>query len=315
MSLTDEEKKLIGGSDVAALAELSPYKKPIDVFRRIKLGEEDAAQSTAARRGTLMEPVIRELVRQDFGLTLLGPRKLRDPKRPYVRVSLDDVSKEGDVEVVNEFKSVSPYAAGDYGPSESDVFPEWHLCQLQFYLAETGAPRGRLSALIGVDDLRQYIIKADVDLQGMLFEVVDRFHRDHILTGKPPAVDGSKSFSNYLAKRFPKPKGDMVQAPPEAEELAREFRAASTASDAAKERRDRAKNRLKEIIGENRGLTFANGDRITWGHVNGKPKLDLDALCKKYSITKEALAAHTARGAGHRAFRPSWKEDDDGQRE
>jgi putative phage-type endonuclease len=308
MGLTDEEKRMIGGSDAPALAGLHPNKRPIDVWRRIHLGEVEP-ENAAMRRGTLMEPVIREMARQDFGLELLGPRKLRDPKRPYVRASLDDVSRE-EIEVPVEFKSVSPWAAAEFGPSGSDQIPQWHLCQVQFYLAESGAPRARLVALVGVDDLREYTVHADAELQGMLFELVDRFHRDHVLTGTPPPADGSESFSRYVSAKYPTPTGDVVPASPEAEQWAKEYRASTAVAAVACERREKAKTELKQLIGDNRGLLFADGTKVLWSHVKGRESTDWTAVAAEAGITREQIARHTTRKAGYRVFRPSWKDSD-----
>jgi len=207
---------------------------------------------------------------------------------------------------------VSPWAADGFGTG-GDAVPHHHICQAQFYMAEGGFPRVRLFALVGVDDLRAFTIRADAEVQGMLLEVVDRFYVDHVLTGKPPPLDGSDSCANYVAARYPRSQGAILPATPEAEEWAAEYRAASAQVVTATERRDKAKNHLKEFIGDADGVLFANGSRITWKSVNGKKKTDYQALIRAQQIPQDVVDSFTTRGAGYRAFRPSWKENNDGE--
>lgn len=210
--LSDEEKRLIGGSDAAAIAGVHPNKTAISVWRRIVEGVEEPS-TPAMRRGNLMEPVIRAMAAEDYGLKLLGPRKLRDPKRSYVRISLDDVNQAEDGEEVTEFKSVSPWAADDYGMGE-DECPQHHICQVQRYTHKAKMKRARLFALIGVDDLRHYVIHADIEIQEMLEDAVDRFYVDYVKPQRPPPPDHSEGYAEYLAAKFPSDNGTLRKSSP-----------------------------------------------------------------------------------------------------
>jgi predicted phage-related endonuclease len=48
----------IGGSDIAAILGLSPYKTPLDVYLEKRGLWEDGAAGEAARWGTIMEPIL-----------------------------------------------------------------------------------------------------------------------------------------------------------------------------------------------------------------------------------------------------------------
>lgn len=306
MALSEDDVRRIGGSDVAPILGLSEHAGAIDVWRRIVLGER-TEENAAMRRGILMEPVIREMVRAEYGLRLLGPRRLRDPKRPYVRCSLDDASDEADTEVPVEYKSVSARAAYKLGDGEDDVPQSW-LCQVQFYLAETGAPRARLFALVGVDDLREYVIKADAELQGILFEQVDRFYTDFVKTKTPPPPDASAGYSEYLTARYPSSGAALVRATPEAEAWVQTLRAAEQEMAKQKALADAAKNALKAAIGEAKGLE-GDGWRVNWGTVKGRETTDWKSVCAEAHVPAELVAKHTQRRAGYRAWRASWKKE------
>lgn len=303
MGLSEEELKLIGGSDASAIAGLNPYRSPHDVFARV-VGGRVEPETKPMRRGNLMEPVIRSMAEDEYGMKFLGPRKLR--LRGFMRASLDDVLSVDGGEEVAEFKSVNPFAAAQYGEEGTDEVPRHHICQVQFYMGATGLPRAHLVALIGVDDLRHYVIRADADLQGMLFEEVERFHRDHVLTGKPPPVDSSPACAQWLAERFPKNDGGMVKADLRATLIASRLQHARHSKAEAEAIEREARNQLVELIGEADGIE-GDGWRITHKFTKGKTKTDWEALARELGATDAFIQRHTVIAPGFRTFRPTFR--------
>ena len=56
--MTLDRTKSIGGSDVAAILVISPWRTRLDVWREKALGEIDGKTSPAMEAGTRMEPAI-----------------------------------------------------------------------------------------------------------------------------------------------------------------------------------------------------------------------------------------------------------------
>ena len=56
--MTIDRTKTIGGSDVAAILGLSPWRSPLDVWREKTLGEADQRDTPAMQAGVRFEPVI-----------------------------------------------------------------------------------------------------------------------------------------------------------------------------------------------------------------------------------------------------------------
>lgn len=300
MTLTSEEKLKIGGSDVAAIMGLSPYKAPIDVWRRCVGEAEEQVDTLATRRGTLIEPVIRELAKDKFGLDLQGPRKLSDPSRPYVRASLDDVAIGMDGPEVIEFKSVGRYGGQHYADGQH---PMWHECQVQFYLSLLGAKHGRLIALFGVDDLEQYPIEADTELQAMIFDAVDRFW-ESVKSGTPPEPDSSESYTKFLAAKFPHSNGQILQATAEAETWAAMLREARATKARAEEQERQARNWLAAAIGEADGMAGKDW-KISYKTAKGRAAVDWEAVCFEAQVPKSIIEAHTSRKP-YRIFKPTF---------
>jgi putative phage-type endonuclease len=303
MSLTSEELKLIGGSDAAAIAGVHPWKKPIDVWRRIVEGHQTET-TPAMKRGIRLEPVIREMFQEETGLKLLGPRSLRSPKYDWLRASLDDVADNGDLEVV-EFKSVNARQAYRYGEGP-DELPDEHLCQVQFYLGVTGWHLAHLAALIGGDELRHYRLIADHDLQRVLFEACSKFWVDHIKTQRPPPVDGSESYSEWIDEHFSNKRPEFIRADLRATQLALEYQAACDSAKAHEERARAARQQLEIIIGDASGLEGDFG-RISFKRNKDSAKIDWAGLAANLNPPPELVQKYTVIKPGPRVFKPTWK--------
>jgi predicted phage-related endonuclease len=301
--MTPEELKLIGMSDVPALLGLDKNRSPWDVYARI-VGGKETPDTPILKRGRRFEPVIRELAKEECGLHLLGPLSFRDPARPYLRASLDDrhfVSAHLEPEVV-EFKSVSPWAADDLGESGTDHVKETWLVQVQGYLWTTQAARAHVVALIGLDEVRHFIVQPQLDLQEIVAEAIDRFFVDHIEPKRPPAVDASEGCAEWFAQQWPKHReNSLLTANADDARVALEYRAARAQREAAEEREGALRNALIARIGDAEGIA-GDGWKITFRYTQGKTGISKEALEKDGLLEK-----YTKRGNGFRRFVPKFK--------
>lgn len=305
MSLTKDELKLIGGSDAAAIARVHPYKKPIDVWRRIVEGHE-VEQTAPMRRGIMLEPVIRQMFQEETQLQLLGPRSLRSEKRDWLRASLDDVAimPDGEEQVV-EFKSVNARQAQRYGEGPDEI-PDEHICQVQFYLGVTGWSLAHLAALIGGDELRHYRLIADADLQQVLFEACERFWVDHIKTRRPPEADGSDGYSEWIDQHFSNRRPDFIQADEVATRAALEYQSHCESAKVHEEKAKLARQKLELIIGEASGIE-GNFGRISFKRNKDSMKVDWQGLAANLNPPPELVQKYTVIKPGPRVFKPTWK--------
>lgn len=305
MSLSPDDLRLIGGSDVAAILGRDPYKSAVDVWQRITTGKEPEVtleQAKRMRRGTLMEPVIREMAREEFGLDLSGPDRLSLPDRPYLRASLDDqhwldeMDREFDVV---EFKSVESDWAHKWGAEGTDQVPENYLFQAQFYLWVTGVSKARVIPLIGVDDLRQYFVTASIDLHNLIAEAVEHFWRKNVLEKVPPPPDGSDSYSEYLDQRYPRRTGELIQADDELIRLAAEHREARDQADKWEERKKLLAQQIAVRLGESDGCEGYMPDgqkfRVTNRIGKGRPSIDWAALQLAYGLPDDVKEQFSKR--------------------
>lgn len=302
MSLTDADKKLIGGSDVAALAGVHPYKTPMDIYRRIVEGYE-VPDNPAMRRGRMLEPSVLDWYAEETGAQV---RKADTLRNWWKRASLDAVATRDGIERVVEAKTCNIQVAQRYGDGPDDV-PEEHLAQVTWYMGEAGLPLADIAALLAGAELRIYTIQFDAGFYDVLCEAAARFYQDHVLPKRPPPLDGSPSASEWLAARYPQNKGALLEASPEAQEWARRLKAARDFKKEAEQEERLARQHLEALMRD--ADTLVGPDwRISWKATKGQAVTDYEAAAKDFGVPEEILKKHTTIRPGSRAFRPTWKE-------
>ena len=162
------------------------------------------------------------------------------------------------------------------------------MCQVQHYMAVTGYAGTYIAVLIGGNTFRWKFIERDEELISMLIELESAFW-NHVQELTPPPLDGSDASAKFLSERFPSSTPQShITLPDTAADLLAQYDEACEQLDAITERRQKAENLLKEMMGENEVGT-AGGRVITWKSVAQERldsktlKAEHPALCKKYT--------------------------------
>ena len=324
MSLSPEESRLLGGSDLAALVGLSPWGTPLTVYARIVAGKVEREQTPAQRRGTLLEPVVRAMYAEDTGAEILGSVKLRHPRYEFGRASLDDVVRHrGGGRRVLEIKTDGRDRAHVWGEPGTDEVPDYYAVQVAYYLGvglETGAieedTADVAALLLGVDDSpRIYRVQHQPEVYAWLLEAAERFWVDHVVPKRPPPPTAPAREAEAVRRLFQRerePLADFSALPPEdrAAVLAwAEARARASEANAAK---DDAELRLKLALGWRAGVEGLPADtglrRLTWtADKTGKVawKEAFETLSKETGASTESVARilEAARGEPGRTLR------------
>ena len=313
--LTEAQQRVratgIGSSDIGAVAGLSPYARPIDVWM-VKRGIAEVPETEAMRLGTALEPVVAGLYAREHlvdGEWLALPSDvwpgsvqgtLRHASEPWIVASPDravvdracvDAPGRAVVRLV-EIKTVSHCSAHHWGEAHDDV-PPWYRAQIEWQMLVAGVDVCDLVALIGGAELRVYRIARDPELAAMLVDVARAFWR-HVEAGTEPPIDGSDSWRAYLESRFRGGRGEVLAATPEAEEIAARLADAQARRKAAEADEERAANELRARIGDADGIA-GEGWKATWKAPRvGSPKWKDIAHALGAEGRPELVAQHTA---------------------
>lgn len=277
MSLTAAQHAMrmtgIGASEIGTVAGLVPYARPIDVWL-VKRGlREPFEGNQATRMGTALEPVIANIYAAEYlgpGERVVQPSEawpdavdgtLRHPDHPWVLASPDRaVMVGGKVVRLVEIKTAGPRTAYLWGDAH-DAVPNGYRAQVEWQMAVTGVPVVDLVVLLAGEEVRAYRIERDPELWEYLLSIGRDFWR-RVQDGIEPPVDGSESWRDYIASRFPKGEGLRTATADEAALI----EALDTVKRSIRELEEREadiENRLKLAIGNSEGIVTPSL-RATW---------------------------------------------------
>jgi len=158
-----DRNKYIGGSDVAGILGISPWKTRLDVYLDKTVGRETVTpeKEKLFRRGTRMEPYIIDLLAEEEGLNIMarGNRYI-DPEYGFLAAEIDAETATENIEI----KTVSPFKAKEWGEQQTDEVPVHYTAQIMHGLMVTGRNLCVMGVLIGGDDFRVYRVERDDEI-------------------------------------------------------------------------------------------------------------------------------------------------------
>lgn len=266
-----ERKKGLGGSDIAAILGLSPWRGPLEVYADKRGLIEDAPDAPHLEWGRRLEGVVAQkyaeglpvglgLHRGDaggYGAPLVGPEEwMRASPDGLVGSTGVDISPVGwGLEIKTSRSSTG------WGDPGTDEIPAYYRTQVAWYQAVLGLDRWDVAVLIGGTDYREYTVRRDAELERRIVESARAFWFDHVVAGVPPAP-GPQS-GPTVAALYKQAGDEIVDAPTEATTWAYELRIAKEAESKASEQRAELENRIKSVIKEAAGLR-GDGWSATW---------------------------------------------------
>lgn len=157
-----DRQKLIGGSDVAGILGISPWKTPLAVYLEktaTEIKREDPKKASIFRRGKRLEPYVVDMLAEELGLSIVGRgNRYLDAELPFLAAEIDAETDDGrNVEI----KTVSPFKAFEWGEQQTDAIPVHYTAQAMHGLMVTGRAVCIFGVLIGGDDFRVYKVERD----------------------------------------------------------------------------------------------------------------------------------------------------------
>lgn len=208
---TPDRTKYIGGSDIAAILGISPYKTAADLWiDKTTPPREDSRNAAAKRRGSRLEPYIADMIEQEHGLAIVRRNeRYIDAQVPYFACEVDAESSDGqNVEI----KTVHPFKAKEWGELDTDQLPLHYVAQVQWGLGITGREVCRVFALIG-DDLRPYVVERDDETITAMRDKAAEFWNRYVLAKLRPPLDYADSKTlETLRRLYPGTDGSTIEA-------------------------------------------------------------------------------------------------------
>jgi putative phage-type endonuclease len=209
----EARRKGIGGSDAGPIMRLSEYGSGLTVYADKKsMGGIPAVEGPAARRGKILEPVVRKITEKDYPVMEIEtvPYLFTSKENPFMIANIDGIiffslgkyatiaGKELSGIGGHEIKtSRTGYGFGD------DEVPDSYYAQVQHYMAVLGLPWFLLSVYImEKDDVRHYpIFRNEEFIKDMIIQEKE-FWENFIITNTMPAPIGIEREEEMITSMF-----------------------------------------------------------------------------------------------------------------
>lgn len=201
----------VGGSDIATLFKLNPYKSELALFLE-KVGEietPDLSENEAVYWGKTLESVVADEFKKRTGYEVNElPFVLAHEKYSFMLANIDrEITDENGKKGVLECKTTSAYKLQDW---TSDNIPFNYLLQVQHYLAVTGYDFGYIAVLIGGQHYKHFRIERDNEVIAMIEQRASYFWNENVLPKNPPTIDHYTKNDSELLNSLFAPKEDST---------------------------------------------------------------------------------------------------------
>ena len=275
-----ERTKGIGGSDVATVLGLNPYKTPLSLWEEKTGKTEGSPAGEAAYWGTTLEDVVAKEFSKRTGMKIQRVNFLLSTgENGWMRGNIDraivneQIAKTVRVNkpVGLECKTANAFMADKWGPSqEAEIvsgnvvtehqIPLYYETQIQWYMAVTGIKKFYVAVLIGGQDFRMYEVRRDEDVIKAIVEKCHAFWFKKVLADVPPDPINADD----IKKLYARDDGEMVEA---SNDEAADIGELRTIRERIKELQDQEKavaNRVILAIGEKSGLLIGGEKAVTY---------------------------------------------------
>lgn len=306
----------LGGSDIAAIIGLSPWKTPRDIYLDKKGLAEPEPETDAMYWGTTLEDIVAKEYSKRMGVKIERCNVLfRHPEHPFIIGNIDRVVYDtpGKKPVVNgklitrrilECKTASQYAAGDWGEPGTDQIPEYYKAQVQWYMGITGAEVCDVAVLIGNRDFRIYTVHRDEEVIQYLFTEGVKFWREYIETDTLPPPVSLADIEN-VCSGTPKARAFASTEITEKVDLYKEL---EERLKALKTEQETLKLAICEHIGDAVELVAPDARKLaTWSAAKPTTKTDWKAVAEEMAAPADIVAKHTTETMSARRFTISAK--------
>ena len=294
MTLSREEflarrKQGIGGSDVAAVLDVSPYRTPYQVWLD-KTGQAPEREETEILHfGQVLEQVIAdEYVRRNGAKVQRRNAMYQHKDHPELVANIDRYIVGGKI---LECKTCNAFAADKFG-KDGDSVPDEYLLQVQHYMHITGIHEAVLAVLIGGNQYRQFELLYDWSLAEFAAAKCVEFWQKYVLTNTPPPATEHDDLAEYYTAK----PGASINASPEMVDLIAEAKAKKAEVKALEKELDSICFEIKNFAGNNEIITMPGGKPLaTWKQQADKVEetVNWQAIAEEMNIPAEIITKHT----------------------
>lgn len=262
--LTDAQRaaRKIGGSDIATIMGLNPYRTARDLYDEIMGTKPPFEGNEHTQAGEVMESAIADLYALRTGRELRRSNITKaHPTHDFLTANIDRLVV-GERRIV-EIKNVGRNGAKAWGEPGTDEAPVYYLMQVHHYMLVMDYPCADIVAYFGGGDLGIYPVERNTDIDRAIIEAASKFWAC-VQTQTPPELDLNHPAALDTLKRiYPGTDGEKAEGDDMLLAWSKVERDAAAMVTRYEKVQEGARARILDAMGEAAMLTLPDGSSYT----------------------------------------------------
>lgn len=272
----DQRKKGIGGSDVAAIMGLSPWRTPAEVWleKTGRAAPQDLSDRPHVQRGVDLEAFVGEQFKKRHGD--MRVRRVnavcQSIERPWAQASLDYECAELSGNITREW-GVLEIKTSRNDADWADGIPVYYMTQVQHYLSVTGRSYAWVAVQFDSDwlwEYREYRIERDEEDIAAIDAAVDTFWHDYVEKDVMPVLVGTAGEAKGLTDLYAHPSSESVtDTDADTLQLVSDYQDAADREKKAKADKQKVSTLLMAKVGDHKAL-YTDTTKVLWVRTDAK---------------------------------------------
>ena len=266
----------LGGSDMAAVLGLSPWRSPIDVWLDKTSNTVEEKESEPMYWGNVLEEIVAQEFAKRSGYKVRNNNfTLQSEAYPYLLANIDREIVGLDAGL--ECKTANAFKANEW---DGDNVPDAYYIQCQHYMAVTGKASWWIAALIGGNTFVYKEIKRNDEVIRAIIDTGREFWY-LVETKTMPAPDDTKQCENALKKLYQKSNGQSVELPANYGNMIIDYLEIKNQLSDLESKKRGIENVMKDFLKDNERATYGE-HFVSWKSTKPRETFDAKAFKNDY---------------------------------
>ena len=266
----------LGGSDMAAVLGLSPWRSPIDVWLDKTSDTVEKKESEPMYWGNVLEEVVAQEFAKRSGYKVRNNNfTLQSEEYPYLLANIDREIVGLDAGL--ECKTANAFKANEW---DGDNVPDAYYIQCQHYMAVTGKSSWWIACLVGGNIFHYKEIKRNEEVIAAIIDTGAAFW-ELVESKTMPAPDDTKQCENALKKLYQKSNGQSVELPANYGNMILDYLEIKNQLSELEAKKRGIENVMKDFLKDNERATYGE-HFVSWKSTKPRETFDAKAFKADY---------------------------------
>ena len=266
----------LGGSDMAAVLGLSPWRSPIDVWLDKTSDTVEEKESEPMYWGNVLEEVVAQEFAKRSGYKVRNNNfTLQSEEYPYLLANIDREIVGLDAGL--ECKTANAFKANEW---DGDNVPDAYYIQCQHYMAVTGKSSWWIACLVGGNTFYYKEIKRNEEVIAAIIDTGAAFW-ELVKNKTMPAPDDTKQCENALKKLYQKSNGQSVELPANYGNMIIDYLEIKNQLSELEAKKRGIENVMKDFLKDNEKATYGK-HCVSWKSTKARETFDAKVFKNDY---------------------------------